>query len=441
MRFGLLLATVFVLGPGLSALAEEGPHWETNLDSAKRVAAQTNRLVLVHLWAPYCGPCKKLDANVFSQPGVGQAIEARFVPVKINVEEWPATSRSIFEVDHIPVDAIMTPQGKILCKLDCPQDPRQYLVQLSQAADRVSGIATAPPKGQVPIVQAPTVPIMSNANPYRPAANAGLPGGQRAPGAGSAVASDMNNGGANASGGGGSPSIYSQNNNAAYVPRDPAAAQAFGGGPPTVSQVAVNAPEINPPVIPGPNVNQPFVNQPNVNQPTGNPFGASPGIRTAPGSPMVAVGGGTGPSAQPPRMPAAAQPPAGPAPLGLDGFCPVTLIERSRTAPDDPHCWIRGDPRWGAVHRGITYLFNSPEEQKRFLANPDRYAPALSGNDAVLAFDRGRLERGRREFGTFCESRIYLFASKETLEAFQKDPQRYVDEVRQAENPPHAAVR
>lgn len=133
--------------------------------------------------------------------------------------------------------------------------------------------------------------------------------------------------------------------------------------------------------------------------------------------------------------------PSGAPQLGLDGFCPVTLIERSRTAPDDPRCWIRGDPRWGAVHRGVTYLFNGPDEQKRFLANPDRYAPALGGNDAVLAFDRAKLVRGHREFGTFCESRIYLFANKETMDAFQKDPRRYVDEVRQAENPPHAAVR
>ena len=80
-------------------------------------------------------------------------------------------------------------------------------------------------------------------------------------------------------------------------------------------------------------------------------------------------------------------------------------------------------------------------EQKRFLANPDRYAPALAGNDSVLAFDRSKLIRGRREFGTFCENRIYLFSSKETLDVFLKDPRRYVEEVRQAENPPRAAVR
>ncbi len=133
--------------------------------------------------------------------------------------------------------------------------------------------------------------------------------------------------------------------------------------------------------------------------------------------------------------------PANPPLLGLDGFCPVTLIERSRMTPDDPRCWVRGDARWGAVHRGVTYLFIGADEQKRFLANPDRYGPALAGNDSVLAVDRSKLMRGRREFGTFCENRIYLFNSKETLDVFLKDPRRYVEEVRQAENPPRGAVR
>ena len=128
-------------------------------------------------------------------------------------------------------------------------------------------------------------------------------------------------------------------------------------------------------------------------------------------------------------------------PLGLDGFCPVTLVERSRTAPEDPRCWTRGDPAVGRLQciAVITYLFLGPEEQKRFLQEPDRFAPALSGNDSVLAFDRGQLVRGHREFGIFFENRIYLFANAETLERFQQNPRRYADEVRQAENPQHSS--
>ncbi len=353
ISWAVFFSAVTFLG---TSRADDAVHWETNLDAAKRAAAETNRLVLVHFWAPWCGPCMRLESTVFSQPGVARDMEARFVPVKLNADDWPATARN-FAIERLPTDVVMTPNGRVLYKLGCPQDPNQYVTQLSHAATIAQGIATAPPAAQRPFVaaQAPTVPLSPAGTPY---------------------------------------------------------------AAPVVAPVAM-APNVAPPSFGVPNAAVPNVVVP-------NPIAATrPTI--APAGPQII----RAPSARPTET----------QPLGLDGFCPVTLVERSRTAPDDPRCWIRGDPRWGAVHRGVTYLFNGPDEQKRFLANPDRYAPALGGNDAVLAFDRAKLIRGHREFGTFCESRIYLFAGKETLDAFQKDPRRYVEEVRQAENPPHAAVR
>jgi YHS domain-containing protein/thiol-disulfide isomerase/thioredoxin len=401
MRGSRLLTPIFLLALPLAvtAGAEEGPHWEANLEAAKRVAAQSNRLVLVHFWAPWCIPCRKLETTVFSQPGVARAIEARFVPVRINADDWPATARNTFEIERLPTDVIMTPSGRVLYKLSCPQDPTQYVAQLNQAVASANGIAAASPPaaGSISPSQAPTVPLGATGNSYRPAS---APPVAAAPNTATKSPAE-----------GAGTSVYSQNNYAAYLRRNtPVVMAANNGNPPPVSTAPANAPTA-------------------ASQPVG-PVVASRGPVAAP------------PAASAPQF-VRAQPSvsASAPPLGLDGFCPVTLIERSRAAPDDPHCWIRGDPRWGAVHRGVTYLFIGPEQQKRFLANPDRYAPALAGNDAVLAFDRAKFVHGRREFGTFCDSRIYLFASKETLEVFQKDPRRYVDEVRQAENPPHAAVR
>ena len=132
-----------------------------------------------------------------------------------------------------------------------------------------------------------------------------------------------------------------------------------------------------------------------------------------------------------PQLPAAlvrSEPPVdqhGPMPLGLEGYCPVTVVERGS--------WVEGRPQWGARHRGRTYLFAGPEQQQAFLADPDRYAPALSGDDPVLAFENGRSEPGRRAYGVSYQSRMYLFSSPETRAAFTADPDRFTSRVMIAE--------
>jgi YHS domain-containing protein len=94
--------------------------------------------------------------------------------------------------------------------------------------------------------------------------------------------------------------------------------------------------------------------------------------------------------------------------------------------------WTLGDRRWGATHRGRTYLFSGPDQQRRFLADPDRYAPVLSGNDAVLAVEEGRAVPGRRQHGVFFNDRVYLFSNEESLDKFTQNPHHYASEVLQA---------
>ena len=112
--------------------------------------------------------------------------------------------------------------------------------------------------------------------------------------------------------------------------------------------------------------------------------------------------------------------------MGLDGYCPVTLVERQQ--------WAMGDARFGAVHRGKTYLFIGPNEVKKFLADPDKYAPVLSGNDPVLAMDGRQLVPGRREYGVYSDNRVYLFADESSRRRFEENPARYGAEAIQAAN-------
>jgi len=119
-----------------------------------------------------------------------------------------------------------------------------------------------------------------------------------------------------------------------------------------------------------------------------------------------------------PAQQAAELPPGNP-PLGLDGYCPVRLVERQQ--------WALGDRRWGVVHRGRTYLFSGPDERNRFFADPDRYAPILSGNDVVAMADLRQPVPGYREHGVFFSNRIYLFADEASLQKFSQNTNYYAN--------------
>jgi protein disulfide-isomerase len=116
--------------------------------------------------------------------------------------------------------------------------------------------------------------------------------------------------------------------------------------------------------------------------------------------------------------------PAGAPPLALDGFCPVTLAEKSS--------WTSGDARHGAIHRGRLYLFVGPEEQKRFLANPDYFSPVLSGFDAVRFAERGELVAGNRAHGLFYKNQVFLFTDEQALERFCKSPESFAETAYEA---------
>jgi YHS domain-containing protein/thiol-disulfide isomerase/thioredoxin len=158
-------------------------------------------------------------------------------------------------------------------------------------------------------------------------------------------------------------------------------------------------------------------------------------IAPSPAAPHSAAGmsiSGAPPAAAAPQSAAAVpdprQLPPGAPPLGFDGYCPVSMRNLNLSR------WVAGDPRWGAIHRDRTYWFAGQREQQQFLANPDLYAPALSGMDSVMAVDHRQQVPGKREHSIDYDNTFYLFSSEATLQQFTANPERYAVPVRQALN-------
>jgi YHS domain-containing protein len=150
-----------------------------------------------------------------------------------------------------------------------------------------------------------------------------------------------------------------------------------------------------------------------------------PGAYADPVNPPYAAQWTPGSGAAGPQQPPSNPPPVSRATFALEGHCPVHLLEQS--------AWVAGDERWGANHRDKTYLFVSQSCQQKFMADPDRYAPVLSGNDPVALVDRGESVPGRREhgcyFGVEPNRRVVLFANEASYQTFSRNPQRYAGQI------------
>lgn len=430
----LAIACTFLCG---AAAPPTGILWQTDLEAAKRIAAQTNRLVLVHFWQPNCGPCKQLEKDVFSQPQVQQEIQTRFVPVKLNADEWPTTLKT-YGITRFPTDLVITPSGQIVGRMTSPLKPDLYLQQLAIAASG-TGPAATPGASYVASMAGSSGPIATTSAPII------QPGTQTIPDATAPIAATQTP----AAWGPTQPAAAQQPSATSTAPAMPNYSdnryaeffQKYGGTPvagqvsnlPSQAVATPPATQTAPPIVAAPataNSLSPYAAGSGSMIP---PLGATPQLSTGI-EPQVSV---PPPGGKVTRLPVQAAPQVSnlpsPPPVGLEGFCPVTLAEQKR--------WQVGDRRWGVVHRGRTYLFAGPIEQQKFLSNPDRYSPAVSGQDVVMALDYGQSVDGTRALGTEYQNRIYLFSSQASQNAFWKNPERYAAQVLQAENPGQTTIR
>jgi len=455
MRETMRLSLVGVLlSLGLPpALAQTGIPWLYDIFQAQQIARQEQRLLLLHFYSDACAPCRRLEQNVFPNPEVYRAMSLNYIPVKINGERARDIARQ-YQVDRWPTDVITDPQGRILYKTVSPQDPVRY-VQLLNAVSadfRAAGpppqFAVSPPPQGSPGAGSPYA-VYDNRMDGRSQFAAYAPSERGAP-LESATAGTY----------GGQAERQSYGGTAPMPPQNALGDSRWQQGPSYGDPYAASGPALTS-ARPDPDPREQL-------NPYAAPYAAAPTAgassqaggydpRSSWSPPGGSYGGPASGSAEPPmppaqgsfasnqpawqenrfvsdraaaetpRVAAAPQAPASSgaagAPTALDGFCAVTLAEQER--------WVKGDPRWGAVHRGRTYLFLSQQHQQRFLADPDRYSPVLSGYDPTRYVDRGEVVPGQRRHGMWFRGKIYLFADEDSLERFSAAPEGYAQRAHQ----------
>jgi thioredoxin-related protein len=84
MKTYVAILTTMLMATGL--LAKELT-WETDYEKALTTAKNSNKIVMVDVYTDWCGWCKKLDRDVYSNNAVQEKLANGFVAVKINPEK------------------------------------------------------------------------------------------------------------------------------------------------------------------------------------------------------------------------------------------------------------------------------------------------------------------------------------------------------------------
>lgn len=130
----LVLFASITLGLSLTAFtnkkkADKGiEFYEGNFDAALAKAKSENKIIFMDAYASWCGPCKKMAANVFTDEKVGDYFKSKFVSLKMDMEkgEGPAIARK-YPVQYYPTLFFIDAKGNVLKKIVGYHDAEQLL--------------------------------------------------------------------------------------------------------------------------------------------------------------------------------------------------------------------------------------------------------------------------------------------------------------------------
>lgn len=162
IRGTLLIAVSLLSVATLPAQARRAePQWKGDYTAARAEAREAGKLLLVHFYADWCGPCQQMDAETLHSSELTAALGERLVAVKIDSDRHQGLVE-LLRVEGLPADILIAPGGQIVEKREGYRTKADYLRWVNQWASRFPPPSPAP---QTFVEKRPQPPADPNGEP------------------------------------------------------------------------------------------------------------------------------------------------------------------------------------------------------------------------------------------------------------------------------------
>jgi thiol:disulfide interchange protein len=114
----------------MNRAGEELVPWRTDADAAIQDARTASQPTLLYFTADWCGPCRYMKENTWSDPAVAKALES-YQTVKIDIDKQPDTAAR-YQIRGIPRMIVLNPDGSVQRDEAGGMDPAYFVSWLKR---------------------------------------------------------------------------------------------------------------------------------------------------------------------------------------------------------------------------------------------------------------------------------------------------------------------